>query len=147
MYGVCCCVTLMVSLQCALSSRPCHAHSFQIYSDFRCRCCHKLNAGIHKLMDQCVSMPTLQHVPEDTKAAGYRTWLGFYKGFAGKIGWSPEELVQQANYFSEVIGECGANSGCVGMDYFAGGRLHGKLLCRAVEAHELGVLLARPLSC
>ena len=49
--------------------------------------------------------PTLQRVPEDTKAAGYRTWLGFYKGYCGKIGWSPEELVQQANYFSEVIGE------------------------------------------
>lgn len=46
----------------------------------------------------------LQRVPEDTKAAGYRTWLGFYKGFAGKLGWSAEELVQQANDFSQIIG-------------------------------------------
>jgi hypothetical protein len=58
---------------------------------------------------QCALCPTLQRVPEDTKAAGYRTWLGFYKGYCGKIGWSPEELVQQANYFSEVIGERGGS--------------------------------------
>lgn len=44
-------------------------------------------------------------MPEDTKAAGYRTWLGFYKGFCGKIGWSAEDLVQQANFFSQVIGK------------------------------------------
>ena len=46
-----------------------------------------------------------QAVSEDTKAAAYRTWLGFYKSFAGKLGWSSEELVQQANYFAtDIIG-------------------------------------------
>ena len=49
--------------------------------------------------------PGPQNVAEDTKAAAYRTWLGFYKGFAGKLGWSPEELVQCANFFSQTIGE------------------------------------------
>lgn len=50
----------------------------------------------------------LQGVSADTKASAYRTWLGFYKGFAGKLGWQPEELVQQANYFAtDIIGHDG----------------------------------------
>ncbi len=39
-----------------------------------------------------------------TKERAYGTWLGFYKGYAGKLGWDSAELVQAANHFSEVIG-------------------------------------------
>ena len=92
---------------------------------------------------QCARCPTLQRVPEDTKAAGYRTWLGFYKGYCGKIGWSPEELVQQANYFSEVIGERNGKiasimwnrTGMLG----SGRALHAAL--QGISRHDAGVLL------
>ncbi len=54
----------------------------------------------------------MQAVSGETKAAAYRTWLGFYKGFAGKLGWSPEELVQQANYFAtDIIGALSCPAG------------------------------------
>ena len=47
----------------------------------------------------------LARVPLETKERAYATWLGFYKGFVGKLRWDSTELVQMANYFSEVIGE------------------------------------------
>lgn len=82
-------------------SHPLHCMCYAAVSSWVRRCLHAAGAAL-SFHGPC---PTLQRVPEDTKAAGYRTWLGFYKGYCGKIGWSPEELVQQANYFSEVIGE------------------------------------------
>jgi len=39
-----------------------------------------------------------------TKERAYGTWLGFYKGYAGKLGWDSAALVQEANHFSGVIG-------------------------------------------
>ena len=39
-----------------------------------------------------------------TKERAYGTWLGFYKGYAGKLGWDSAQLVQEANHLSEVIG-------------------------------------------
>ncbi len=70
----------------------------------------RLPAGCSSMSDRAVRRIILtvnfspQGVSEDTKAAAYRTWLGFMKGFAGKLGWSAEELVQQANFFSTTIG-------------------------------------------
>lgn len=46
----------------------------------------------------------LNSTPLETKERAYATWLGFYKGFTGKLGWDSAELVQAANYFSTVIG-------------------------------------------
>ena len=46
----------------------------------------------------------LRGVELATKERAYGTWLGFYKGYAGKLGWDSAELVQAANQFSEVIG-------------------------------------------
>ena len=48
----------------------------------------------------------LANIPETSKTSAYQAWLGFYNSFKSKLRWSPAELVQQANYFSQTIGQC-----------------------------------------
>merc|ERR1711865_1365020 len=44
-------------------------------------------------------------VPKDVKQKAYLAWLGQMKGEAGKLGWSKEELVRQANSMArDVLG-------------------------------------------
>ena len=42
---------------------------------------------------------------EQSKVKAYQAWLGFYNSFKGKLRWTPEQLVQQANIFSQSIGK------------------------------------------
>lgn len=44
-------------------------------------------------------------MPKDTKAAAYVAWLGFYHS-APTIGLAKDKLVDVANTFSRIIGEC-----------------------------------------
>ena len=46
----------------------------------------------------------LRRVDPESKAAAYRTWLGFYKTHVRACGWDLPQLVQQANHFAEVVG-------------------------------------------
>ena len=47
----------------------------------------------------------LARVDVRTKEQAYVAWLGFYNGSCGKMGWSKETLVQNANrYAIEVLG-------------------------------------------
>ena len=45
----------------------------------------------------------LLRVPDDTKEMAYQAWLGFYNS-QGKLPWSKEQLVQQANNYSAIMG-------------------------------------------
>ena len=47
----------------------------------------------------------LASIPESSKSSAYQAWLGFYNSFKSKLRWTPAELVQQANYFSQTIGQ------------------------------------------
>lgn len=47
----------------------------------------------------------LASIPESSKISAYQAWLGFYNSFKSKLRWTPAELVQQANYFSQTIGQ------------------------------------------
>lgn len=47
----------------------------------------------------------LASIPESSKTSAYQAWLGFYNSFKSKLRWTPAELVQQANYFSQTIGQ------------------------------------------
>lgn len=47
----------------------------------------------------------LARIPESSKTTAYQAWLGFYNSFKSKLRWTPAELVQQANYFSQTIGQ------------------------------------------
>ena len=40
-----------------------------------------------------------------TKGCAYQAWMGFYNSYKKFLRWSPEQLVQQANYFSRTLGE------------------------------------------
>lgn len=46
----------------------------------------------------------LRRVDSKTAEQCYQAWLGYYNGSLRKLGWSKEQLVQQANFFSAVIG-------------------------------------------
>lgn len=46
----------------------------------------------------------LRRVDPKTAEQTYQAWLGYYNGSLRKLGWSKEQLVQQANFFSQVIG-------------------------------------------
>lgn len=54
---------------------------------------------------QALAQQALTRLSESSKGAAYQSWLGFYKSSLKWIGWSAEHLVQQANFFSETIGE------------------------------------------
>lgn len=47
----------------------------------------------------------LAHIPDSSKTSAYQAWLGFYNSYKSKLRWTPAELVQQANYFSQTIGQ------------------------------------------
>jgi ATP-dependent RNA helicase MSS116 len=47
----------------------------------------------------------LARVQDSSKTSAYQAWLGFYNSYKSKLRWTPEHLVQQANYFSQTIGE------------------------------------------
>lgn len=41
----------------------------------------------------------------ESKGTAYRTWLGYYKQYCGKIGWKSEQLVQMGNSFAlDIMG-------------------------------------------
>ena len=42
-------------------------------------------------------------VSEETRAQTYQAWLGYYNGMLGKLKWSKEELVRQANLLSSHV--------------------------------------------
>lgn len=46
----------------------------------------------------------LARVQDSSKTSAYQAWLGFYNSYKSKLRWTPEHLVQQANYFSQTIG-------------------------------------------
>ena len=47
----------------------------------------------------------LASIPESSKISAYQAWLGFYNSYRKALHWSPEQLVHQANYFSQTIGQ------------------------------------------
>ena len=42
----------------------------------------------------------LDAVGNEPKVAAYQAWMGYYKGFLRTMGWSPSELVEQANEYA-----------------------------------------------
>lgn len=47
----------------------------------------------------------LARVGDSSKTSAYQAWLGFYNSFKKPLRWTPEQLVQHANQFSQTIGE------------------------------------------
>lgn len=46
----------------------------------------------------------LAKVDYSSKSSAYQAWLGFYNSFKKPLRWTPEQLVQHANQFSQTIG-------------------------------------------
>lgn len=49
-------------------------------------------------------MAGLRRIDPKTCEQAYQAWLGYYNGSVRKLGWSKEQLVQQANFYSQVLG-------------------------------------------
>ncbi|KAI8912484.1 DEAD box RNA helicase hela [Gorgonomyces haynaldii] len=47
-----------------------------------------------------------KHEANDEMTAVYQSWLGFYKAELKNIGWSPAQLVQEANVFAGQVLDC-----------------------------------------
>ena len=54
---------------------------------------------------EAMAQKGLARIEDSTKSSAYSAWLGFYNSFKKALRWTPEQLVQQANYFSQTIGQ------------------------------------------
>lgn len=54
---------------------------------------------------QALAQQGFARLSDASKGSAYQAWLGFYNSFKKPLRWTPEQLVQQANAFSQTIGE------------------------------------------